>query len=441
MLHVRRPATAAAAAAAAATLAALLAGAAVMPASVAAQDACKIDYNKPSEIKSLYLAIDFKKDRKSIGDAMRALTAKWDKMASLPAAHLLVGRALMWYASQPDAPATMRRGDLGYATNPEQTVDLVAEMERESAEVDRLVPACRSETDAVRRFVLMKSLNQSVEYINFQSSDQALVKGKLDTARALLERAIRVTPELPYGHFYMSFVARRQNDTTAERAALRRVVELATKDAVLKDTSLASTRRDALINLGMSYYSEAQAAPEGQKARPSGEATSYFRTILAEYPNDAEAAKVQNVLNSSLAMSGDTAATQRIYDDMLANPTKYSDDQLVSTGIQLFNGGKGSPERALRFFESALTVNPNQRDALNNSLNLYYRLKQYDKLVASAPRFLTIEPNLITTYQLIGYAYQELSKAEKDAARKKALSDSSKKYVEGGTKLPVSVQI
>src|SRR5215208_698360 len=423
MLHVRRPATAAAAAAPAATLAALLAGAAVMPASVAAQDACKIDYNKPSEIKSLYLAIDFKKDRKSIGDAMRALTAKWDKMASLPAAHLLVGRALMWYASQPDAPATMRRGDLGYATNPEQTVDLVAEMERESAEVDRLVPTCRSETDAVRRFVLMKSLNQSVEYINFQSSDQALVKGKLDTARALLERAIRVTPELPYGHFYMSFVARRQNDTTAERAALRRVVELATKDAVLKDTSLASTRRDALINLGMSYYSEAQAAPEGQKARPSGEATSYFRTILAEYPND------------------DTAATQRIYDDMLANPTKYSDDQLVSTGIQLFNGGKGSPERALRFFESALTVNPNQRDALNNSLNLYYRLKQYDKQVASAPRFLTIEPNLITTYQLIGYAYQELSKAEKDAARKKALSDSSKKYVEGGTKLPVSVQI
>src|SRR5215208_4426189 len=139
MLHTaRRPATAATAA----VLVALMAGVAA-PAAVGAQEACKIDYNKPSEVKNLYLAIDFKKDKKSIGDALRALTTKWDKVQTLPAAHLLVGRALMWYASQPDAPTTARRGDLGFATNPDQAIDLVAEMDRESAEVDRLLPACR----------------------------------------------------------------------------------------------------------------------------------------------------------------------------------------------------------------------------------------------------------------------------------------------------------
>ena len=432
MLHLaRRPAPAVAAFL-------LLAGAA---SAAAAQDACKVDYNRPNEVKNLYLAIDFRKDRKSITDAIRGLTSKWDKVGNLPASHLLLSRALMWHASQPDAPSTARRGDLGYATSPEQTIDLFSEIEKETAEFERLAPGCSSETDPIRRFVMLKALNQSVEYINFQSSDQAVVAGKLDTARTLLERAIRLTPDLPYGHFYMSFVARRQNNTAAERAALRKVVELATKDAVAKDTSLASTRRDALINLGMSYYNEAQQASEAERVKPAAEAAQLFRTLLGEYPTDAEAAKVQNVLNSSLAMSGDSAATNRIFEDMLTNPAKYGEDQLVSAGIAQFDGGKGNPERSLRFFEAALSNNPNQRDALNNALNLYYRLKSYDKLVALGPRFLAIEPNLATTYQLIGYAYQELAKAEKTPARKKVLSDSSKKYVDGAAKLPVTVQI
>ena len=436
MLHVVRARSAAYAAAAAALL--TLASA---PVAAAAQEACKIDYNKPNEVKNLYLAIDFKKDRKSITDAMRSLTSKWDKVQNLPAAHLMVGQALMWHATQPGATATVRRGDVGFATMPDQTIDLYAEMERAAAEVERLAPGCGSETEMIRRVVLQRALNQSVDYINFQSTDQAMVRAKMDTARTLLDRAIRVMPTLPYGHYYLSFVARRMNDTTAERAALRKVIELTPKDAIAKDTSLATTRRDALINLGMSFYTQAQTASEAQRAAPAGEAVGILRTLLAEYPNDPEAAKVQNVLNSSLSLSGDTAATARVHDDMLANPAKYGDDQLVTTGMQLFNGGKGSTERALRFFEAALVVNPNQRDALNNSLNLYYRLKQFDRITTVGPRFLTIEPNLASTWQMIGYAYQEMAKAEKDVARKKTLNDSAKKYIDGSNKLPVTIDI
>src|SRR3712207_6532779 len=115
MSYVVRARSAATTAAAAALMAL-----AAAPAAAAAQEACKIDYNKPNEVKNLYLAIDFKKDRKSISDAMRSLTSKWDKVANQPGAHLMVGRALMWFATQPDAPAMMRRGDLGFATAPDQ---------------------------------------------------------------------------------------------------------------------------------------------------------------------------------------------------------------------------------------------------------------------------------------------------------------------------------
>jgi tetratricopeptide (TPR) repeat protein len=402
----------------------------VGPAIAGAQQKCEIDEGKPNQVAtaSFFVSAAYsdpgKDHAKQLKNAIKSLTEKSDKFEGQPGRNYVLGKALMAWADQPTATVVMKRGDVGYTTNPEGTVDLLLAADSAFSRVERALPQCAHEVSLYRRQKpWVTAVNGAVEALN---------AGQLDSAEARANRSLVIYRGAPYAYTVLAGIRQQRNDNAGAVEMLKKAIE-----ASKSDTSFADLGRQSLLNVGSITNDLAEKAEGAERTRLAKEAADAFRRYVAENPNDPQVAAAQSGIARALTLSGDTASVTAMYTEMLANPAKYQAMQLFEAGVVAARAEKAKDAAAL--FEAGLQANPYYRDALFNLAAVYFAQDQYDKMVPVLNKLISVDPNNPENYRMLAGAYQGKAKATKEPKAKRALNDSLLKAFEKFDKAPVAV--
>jgi tetratricopeptide (TPR) repeat protein len=415
---------------------ALAAVASTVPAGTAlaqpAASACAVDQSKPKQLGLASLALVQAQGNtsnpaartKSLRDAVKQSTE--GKLTENPTGRdYLLAQALVLWTAEPGMSGTVKRAELGYTSNPEGTIDVLAAADSALTRLQTALPGCAE---------LATQLRQQQGWLNLVNGAIAALNAKqLDSAAALANRSLVINRETPYPYHVLSAVAAQKNDVAAAMDNWTKVISLAGSD-----TSFRPVRQAALYNLGIAQLDAATAASGADQKAKAEQAAATIRTFLAEAGTSAEGPQMQDALARALKLTGDASALSAVYADQLANPSKYTDLALSQAGVIAAQAGK--TEDAARLFEHALASNPHQRDALNNLAAMYYGLNQFDKMLPIVDRLTKVDPSNPDNWMFAAYAYQGLGKAAKSASpQQKAYTDSLLKYKALAEKLPVKL--
>jgi tetratricopeptide (TPR) repeat protein len=309
------------------------------------------------------------------------------------------------------------RADLGLATGgaPTDRVDVIVAIDSLLDSVEKASPDCTTETDMWRQNKpWLDMLNGAIA---------ALDRGQVDSAEALANRTLILHTANPYGYQILASIAARKNDSPKQMDMWQKAIEAAGSDTANKDV-----RRQGQYYLGNLYAEQAQAATGAEQVRLAREAQKLYRVFLDESPDSA--AEDQTIVRSNMAivmtMAGDTAEIPKLYASLLANPDKYLAADYLAAGDMAARLNRASD--AVRLYENVIKKNPHDRKALFNLAASYYAEKQYAKMIPTVHQLVAIDPSHAENWKLLGYAYAMLQPEEKDAAKKKMLTDSIVKY-------------
>ena len=336
----------------------------------------------------------------------------------------VLGRSLIWWTMLPGQTKTvMTRAEAGYATNPEGTVDLLMAADSAFSYVEQNAPQCADSVALFRQQPWVRLINQANAAANAE---------KWDSATALAKRSLIIYRNSPYAYNVLAIAAQRQNDNAA---ALENYAQVVAKTASDTSTAGRRMRKDAMYNSALlTQNMAADPAQSARKAELSKQAASLWQAYLKEHPDDANA---KGELARALGASGDTAAVSAVYNEMLANPSKYTDQQLVEAGVALANSNRGKD--AVKLFESALAQNAYNRDALFDLATTHFSLGNATETQTYARRLVALDPSNPDNYKLLAGSYQLSAAATKDAKQKKTATDSLLTYIQKADKLPVRV--
>jgi len=376
----------------------------------------RIYLNKASEANS-------KADErpKHLRNAVTVLTDNADKIGNQAGRNMLLGKVLYFWTREKGMSMSPTRGSLGYSTNPNDQIDLFAAIDTAFDVVELAVPQCADSLRIFRRDLGIKTLNSAIDLINSNA---------LDSADLMIKRSLVIYPNSVMAYNALAVIAEKKQDTTALANYYRKVIETAKGDTA---TQTVKIRRAATYNLAIKLINQAELGSPNKKALLD-EAKVLLQSYLAEIPGEPNA---QQALARIGTTSGDTAAVTSIYNDMLANPGKYSDIQLFEAGSAMSFAKKF--EDAAKLFEAGLAANPYYRDALFNLATVYYERKEYDKMAAIALRLVQIDPNNPDNWRQMAAAYQGLMRTAKDAKVKKAAQDTLLKHLIKSDSMPVRV--
>lgn len=390
---------------------------------------CKVNEGGPFQLTSARIYVNkaseanAKADErpKHLANAVKVLTENAEKIGNPTGRNMLLGKALYFWSREPRMTLTPTRGSLGYTTNTGVQTDLYAAIDTAFDAVELAVPACSDSLRIFRRDLGVKALNSAVELINANA---------LDSAEAMVKRSLVISPNSVNAYNALAVIAERKQDTTALAMYSRKLIEVAQGDTT---TSVRKMRQTASYNLAIRLINQAeQGAPNKQALLD--EAKNLLQAYLRELPGEPNA---QQALARIGTTSGDTAAVSGIYNDMLANPGKYTDIQLFEAGSALSFAKKYAD--ASKLFEAGLQSNPYYRDALFNLATVYYESKQYDKMAAVASKLVQIDPNNPDNWRQLAAAYQGRMRTATDAKVKKAAQDTLLKFLVKSDSMPVRV--
>jgi len=394
-------------------VAALAAGA--LPGVMRAQAKCEIEEGKPGQIKDARNALvtagligkaDEKK--KQIAKAIGLLTTP-QANANAVGRNWLLGRALVTLAAMPDQPAVAPKASLGYTGNPPDQVDLVLAADSAFDAVEQAMPQCESETEQYRRVPYVALVNQAVNLYNAK---------QIDSAVALANRALIIYPKSPVAYNVIGNAAQGKDDIPGAIDAFKKMLV-----AIGTDTAYADEKKQVMLNIGQLYAAQADAAEGAKKQEYAKQAAVAYEAYLKDYPGDAGA---QSGLARAQLLAGDSASANKIYAEMLSNPDRYTDMQLLEAGVNAARADRS--KEAAQLFEAGLKKNPYYRDGLFNLAVTYLSTNQQDKMPAVMERLISVDPNNPENYRVFVNYYQDKVKVEKNVATKKALSDSVLKY-------------
>ena len=380
--------------------------------------ACTIDQVAPGQLAVVSLSLTKAsasakpEDRaKNVRDAVKRLTEKPAQFAANePERQLALGRALMLYAEPLPGPVyTAKRGDVGFATEKEAQIDLLAAADSAFTAAERGRPGCTATVAQYRaQQPWLKLVNASVAAVNAQ---------KADSAELYAKQALVVNRSNPFPYVVIANVARAKNNAAGVLENSRKVIE-----TTGTDTTYNEIRQRAYVDVGYYTSEQAKTAPAAQKAALNAESVKALRAYLAEAPNGSEAPAVQAQLAMVLGATGDSAAVASTYAGMLANPEPYSDIALAQAGVTA-ERSKRLPD-ALKLYEASLKKNPYFRDVLYNLASAYYDAKQFDAMGPVVSRLLALDPNNPDNFLLKAYFHQGKMNAIKSGPTKKLHTDS-----------------
>ena len=412
---------------------AALSGALALTAStVQAQTKCDINESKPSQVATAYLMSqqlranpNNPKRWDTYKRVVKSLTEKGDAMENPIGRNYQLGKIFFMIAEDSTTPLMVKRGDLGFVTNVDQLVDVAALGDSVMKIVEASNPECAAQTREWRR--------QRGWLRVTQAANRTLVESKFDSAAYYAKRSMMFDPQTPYAYSILGSVAQKNNDMTTAVAMMRKSAEVAALDTIFADQ-----RRLSLYNVGILVGSQAEAATGAEQKRLAKESADALQTFLKESPaNDDLASSARSSLARMLSVAGDTAGVTRTYAAVLANPSTYSEYDLIQAGLAASRAGRD--EDAVKLFEAAAAQNPYSRDALFNVSASLFNSGHYDRELPFVKRLIDLDPNNPENYRIMAGAYQGLSKVEKNAKVKAALTDTLVKAFEKYQKLPTVV--
>lgn len=360
---------------------------------------------------------------KQLRNAVKMLTNKPEKLN--PAGrNFVLGQAYVEFAKHAAPTYSMQRSEVGLSDQPSARIDLLAAADSAFDAVVQLKPECKAQIAQYRQQqAWLDLINAGVNALN---------AGRLDSAEKAVRRSMVLYDESPYAYHLLASVA--QN-----RANYQQAIDLRKKtlEVAGKDTSYREVRTASLLNLGVltaNIAADTTGPAQRSYARESAQA---LRAFLEEAPKDEGVVQAQQTLARVLVLSGDTTSMKGIYAAQLANPSEYSDLELVNAGVIAAQANQASD--AVVLFEAALKNNPYHRDALYNLAASLYAREQFQEMLPVVKRLIEIDPSNPENLRLYAFAYQGLSKAAKSEQLKRTQTDSIVKYYEMSEKMPVKV--
>ncbi len=341
----------------------------------------------------------------------------------------LLGEALSLWMNQPNIGTVTKRGTVGFASNPEGSIDLIGTVDSLFTIVEKAKPNCADFT-AYYRGGQKYYLDLANGAIN------ALNANKLDSAEYLATQANRIYPRSPYGVMVLGNVYSKRGDNAKAVAYWRAAAEAAANDSAYRDV-----RRQMLSNMGTIYLNRAQAGSGAARLADADSAAAAFAQLI-EVPGTEGPYLFGSRQNyqTALLLKGDTAKFVASYQPLLQNPSAYTYQDLLNSAVNAARAEKAAD--AARLFEATLSQNPYNRDALFNLGVTYLTLEQNDKVSPVVTRLVAVDPGNPENYNLAARAYLALAKAaqaKKNTAVAAAYNDSTLTWYSRGNKLPVEV--
>jgi tetratricopeptide (TPR) repeat protein len=399
-----------------ASLALSLLVAASLPA-MAQGEACRIDYGKPGQVKDANKAVETSEvigkpedKRKSFTRAVTLLTKEPEKVrVNQVAANMVLGRALIDFATLPDVPWKVRRADVGFTTDPDATIDLLATADSLLDGVEAQMPACREETEAWRRAPYSTLVNDAVNLYNAQ---------QIDSAEVVVRRSLMIYDNYPvayFGYNILGNIQQAKDDMAGAIASFEKVATL-----MKGDTSTVADRKTTVILVAQLKIDQAEKLEGDAKTKAMNDVVAYLQEYLKEFPGDM---KAQSAIATAQLKSGDIAAARRLFDEMLANPDKYTDLNLLEAGVGAARANQNA--LAAQLFEAGLKKNPYSRDGLFNLATVYTdsAVGKIEQMPAILGRLNAVDPENPDNAQLAALYWQARARATRAAAAGKDLPD------------------
>lgn len=417
----------------------LLLSATATSVAVAQQKECEVDEGKPTEVARAMLALQMAQSTtkpeevaKQLKSAISALE-KADKTRNPVGQNFVLGKTLVLWMSQPNVATVTTRGALGYTQNPTGSIDFVTAIDSAFTVVEKAMPECVSQTSAWRSqkgWVTM--INDAIQHLQ---ADHA------DSAEALAKRALVLNHTSPYPYMVLGNIAQKRNQPRQAIDMYRQTIT-----AAGSDTSYAEVKRQILVAAGQVAAEASESASGSDKTAFDTDAKWAYETLLADTKGDAKIANYADVARQGLARlasaSGDTLAVRATYTEQLANPSAFSFQQLLSSGVTAARA-KQTPD-AIKLFEAAYKKNPYHRDVLYNLALMYLNGNQSEKAVPMVRELVGVDPSNGENFRLFTFAfanlqkghneqikkYNELKKGAKTPRAQKAYDDSARTYFE-----------
>lgn len=399
-----------------ASLALSLMAAAAMPA-MAQGEACRIDYGKPGQVKDANKAVETSEvigkpedKRKAFTRAVTLLTKEPEKVRSNQvAANLVLGRALIDLAGLPDMPRVVRRGDVGFTMDPDAQIDLLATADSLLDGVEATMPACKEETEGWRRAPYSTLVNDAVNLYNAQ---------QIDSAEVIVRRSLMIYDNYPvayFGYNILGNIQQSKDDMPGAIASFKKVAEL-----MKGDTSVVNERKTTVILVAQLMIDQAEKVEGEARTAAMNDVVAYLQEFLKEFPGDI---KAQSAIATAQLKSGDITAARRLFDEMLANPDKYTDLNLLEAGVGAARASQNA--MAAQLFEAGLKKNPYSRDGLFNLATVYTdtSLGKIEQMPEVLKRLNAVDPENPDNAQLAALYWQAKARSLRAAAEGKDLPD------------------
>lgn len=380
-------------------------------------EACQIDYGKPGQVKDANKAVETSEvigkpedKRKSFTRAVTLVTKEPEKVrVNQTAANMVLGRALIDLSTLPDMPWKVRRADIGFTMDPDATIDMLASADSLLDGVEAQMPGCKAETEGWRRAPYSVLVNDAVNLYNAQ---------QIDSAEVVVRRSLMIYDNYPvsyFGYNILGNIQQGKDDMNGAIASFTKVAQL-----MKGDTSIVNERRTTVILVAQLKIDQAEKLEGEAKTKAMNDVVAYLQEYLKEFPGDM---KAQSAIATAQLKSGDIAAARRLFDEMLANPDKYTDINLLEAGVGAARAQQNA--MAAQLFEAGLKKNPYSRDGLFNLATVYTdsAVNKIDQMPAILKRLQDVDPENPDNAQLAALYWQSRARSTRAAAEGKDLPD------------------
>ena len=391
---------------------------------------CPIDVNTPKEVaianlqrQKLINATNDAVATTAVKDAIRGLYDS--RSAANPLGRDWVLAQILTLAT--DHGGDLRtRGDLGLpGANKTDKVDMLVMIDSLLTIVEKGNPLCVPEATEWRQYHPYST--------TIQAAYKAMGAGQTGAADSLARRALLVYRDgvQPYDILW------RTAKTKGDEASTLKYLQL-TAEKLAGDTINAAVRSNLLYNLGRvnQEYGEKTADP-AKKADYYRAAAKWYLAEVTEYPSASETSFALSGIGAAAAVLKDSTLNLGALKIIMATPEKYDEMTLAQAGV-IATRSQNHVD-AVKLFGAASKLNPYSRDYLYNVAATLYDAKQPAEMVAVVSKLLLLDPGNPDNLMLYAYAYNGLSKAEKDPAKKKMLLDSMVFYNKKSDEMPQKV--
>jgi hypothetical protein len=341
----------------------------------------------------------------------------------------VLGAALAMWMNQPNVGFAPKRSTVGFASNPEATIDLPGAVDSLFKIVEASKPGCSYYTSYWRggQQVFLDLVNGAIAALNAE---------KLDSAQYYATQAHKLYSGSPYPAMVLGNIANKKN-SNADALKYWKM----SADAAGSDTAYRDVERQVLGNIASVYLNSARDASTAKPAQVEAAkqaAATYTRLISIPGTKGSYLYGGRQNLQTALLIAGDTAALVKSYQDLVANPTAYEYQDLLNSAVSAARANRAAD--AAKLFEGVLQTNPYSRDALFNLAVEYLTLGQNEKVGPIVQRLVVVDPGNPENYLLAARAYVDLAKnAKKGTPGAAAYNDSTVQWYNKGSKLPVDV--